>query len=98
LKETKKCVTAIRVKEGDKTVTYYLQDKGNGEEYHEAVCGGEKKKGTVVGTVSMKDGKKWVKPSKVEYATKLTVLIGEWTSLPACRGATSAREPTAVAR
>lgn len=70
LKEQDKCATAIQVKDGEKTVTYYLDDKGTKEEYHEAVCGGEKKEGTVVGVVTEKDGKKWVKPSKVEYAKK----------------------------
>lgn len=68
LKETKKCTTAIQVKEDEKTVTYYLDDKGHGEEYHETVCGGEKKEGSVTGMVTEKDGKKWIKPSKVEYA------------------------------
>jgi hypothetical protein len=63
----KKCTNALQVKEGEKTVTYYLEDKGNGETYHEDVCGGgEKAHVTVVGKVSEKDGKKWVKPSKVE--------------------------------
>ena len=70
LKEAKTCTTAIQVKEGDKTVTYLFDDKGNKEEYHEAVCGGDKKEGTVTGTVSVKDGKKYIKPSKVEYAKK----------------------------
>ena len=70
LKETKKCTTVIQVKEGDKTVTYYLDDKGHGEEYHENVCGGDKKEGTVIGTVTEKDGKKWIKPSKVEFVSK----------------------------
>ncbi len=70
LKEAKKCTTAIQVKDGDKTVTYYLDDKGTGEDYHEAVCGGEKLEGKVVGVVTEKDGKKWIKPSKVEYAKK----------------------------
>lgn len=70
LKEPGKCVTVIQVKDAGKTVTYYLDDKGTNEEYHEAVCGGETKEGTVVGVVTEKDGKKWVKPSKVEYAKK----------------------------
>jgi hypothetical protein len=70
LKEAKKCTTAIQVKEGDKLVTYCLDDKGTAESYHEAVCGGEKKEGTVVGVVTEKDGKKWIKPSKVEYSKK----------------------------
>ena len=48
-------------------VNYSLDDKGNGESYHEAICGdGEKPGVTVTGTVSEKDGKKWVKATKVE--------------------------------
>ena len=31
LKETAKCVNVLQVKEGDKVVNYYLEDKGNGE-------------------------------------------------------------------
>ncbi len=68
LKEAKKCQNAIQVKDGDKTVTYYFDDKGMKEEYHEAVCGGEKKEGSVTGIVSVKDGKQIIKPRKVEYA------------------------------
>jgi hypothetical protein len=69
LKETPKCTTAIQVKEGGKTVTYYLLDKGAAEEYHEPVCGSGVKDGKVTGTVSEKAGKKWITPKKVEYAT-----------------------------
>jgi hypothetical protein len=65
-----KCTTAIVVKEGGKDVTYLLDDKGAKEEYHEMVCGGDTKEGTVTGTVAEKDGKKWVKPTKVEYTKK----------------------------
>jgi hypothetical protein len=68
LGKTAECTTAIQVKEGDKTVTYYLDDKGAGEEHHEPICGGAKKEGTVVGTVHEKDGQKYIKPSKVTYA------------------------------
>jgi hypothetical protein len=67
-KSFKKCTTAIQVKEGDKTVTYYLADKGHDEAYHEEICGGGSKIGTVVGTVTEKEGKKWITPKKVEYA------------------------------
>jgi hypothetical protein len=70
LKEAAKCQTAIKVKEGGQEVTYYFLDKGNKEGYHEPVCGGGKKEGTVTGTVSQKDGKKWITPTKVEYAKK----------------------------
>jgi hypothetical protein len=68
LKETSKCTTAIQVKEAGKTVTYYLLDKGAGEEYHEPVCGSGQKAGKVTGVVSEKGGKKFIAPKKVEYA------------------------------
>jgi hypothetical protein len=70
LKEAKKCQTAIKVKEGGKEVVYYFLDKGNKESYHEEVCGGGQKEGTVTGIVTEKDGKKWITPKKVEYAKK----------------------------
>ena len=69
-KDVKKCTTAIVVKENDKEVIYYLDDQGAKESYHEEVCGGEKKAGLVVGVVATKDGKRWIKPSKVEYEKK----------------------------
>ena len=70
LKQAKKCQTVIQVKEAGKTVTYWFLDKGNKEDYHEAVCGGGQKDGTVTGTVTEKDGKKWITPKKVIYAKK----------------------------
>jgi hypothetical protein len=65
-----KCTTAIKVKEDGKDVVYLFDDKGSKEEYHEEVCGGATKEGTVTGVVSKKDGKLTIKPSKVEYAKK----------------------------
>lgn len=71
LKETAKCSNVLQVKDGEKVVNYSLTDKGNGEPYHEGVCGGDKVANvTVVGTVTDKDGKKVVKPSKVELPKK----------------------------
>ena len=70
LGQTAECTTAIQVKEGDKLVTYYLDDKGSAEEHHEPICGGGKKEGTVTGTVEKKNDKNYIKPSKVEYAKK----------------------------
>jgi hypothetical protein len=71
LKITPKCSNVLQVKEGDKLVNYILDDKGNGEEYHEGVCGDGKIEGvTVTGTVSEKDGKKYVKPTKVDMKKK----------------------------
>jgi hypothetical protein len=68
LKEGTKCQTAIQVTQDGKTVTYYFLDKGNKEDYHEEVCGGGVKQGKVTGVVSEKDGKKYIKPTKVVYA------------------------------
>jgi hypothetical protein len=70
LGEGAKCQTVIKVKEGGKDVVYYFLDKGNKEDYHEEVCGGGVKEGTVTGTVSTKDGKKWITPKKVQFAKK----------------------------
>jgi hypothetical protein len=68
LKGVTKCQTVIQVQEDGKEATYFFLDRGNTETWHEEVCGGGKKDGTVTGTVSEKDGKKWIKPSKVMYA------------------------------
>ena len=71
LKQTPKCSNVLQVKEGDKVVNYRLADKGNGETYHEGVCGGDKVENvTVTGTVTEKDGKKTVVPTKVELPKK----------------------------
>jgi hypothetical protein len=70
LKQAKKCATVIQVKEDGKDVVYWFLDKGTKEKYHEEVCGGAVKEGSVVGNVFEKDGKKWIKPTKVEYAKK----------------------------
>jgi hypothetical protein len=70
LKEGSKCQTVIKVQEGGQEVLYYFKDKGKTEKWHEAVHGGGRKAGTVMGTVSEKDGKKWITPTKVEYDKK----------------------------
>jgi hypothetical protein len=70
LQEAKKCQTVIKVKKDGKEITYFFKDKGSKEEYHEAVCGGGRKEGTVTGTVTQKNGKNWITPTKVEYVKK----------------------------
>jgi hypothetical protein len=62
LKETKSCGNAIRVKEDGKDVVYYFKDKGGKEPYHKTFCQGPVE-GSVKGTVSTKDGKKWITPA-----------------------------------
>ena len=63
LGETDACGNALLVKEGDKTTTYYIKDKGKGEKYHK--CSGEQD-AKVTGTVTEKDGKKTIEGAKVE--------------------------------
>lgn len=65
LKEADKCGNALKVKDGDKTVVYYLDDKGAKEDYHKMCCT-KATPATVTGTVSEKDGKKTIKATKVE--------------------------------
>ena len=67
LKETEECGNALVVKDGDKSVTYYLKDTGKKETYH--VCNGEKDV-KVTGKVVEKDGKKWIEDAKVEVKEK----------------------------
>jgi hypothetical protein len=67
LKQASKCQTVIKVNEGGKEVVYWFKDKGKAEDYHEEVCAGGVKEGTVMGAVTTKDGKKWITPRKVEY-------------------------------
>ena len=56
-------IEAVQVKDGDKTVTYYLKDNGNKEKYHPCT---EDKEATVTGKIVEKDGKKWIEDTKVE--------------------------------
>ena len=63
-----KCATVIKVEKDGKDVVYYFDSKGH-KDYHQDVCR-TPKKGTVTGTVSEKEGKKFIKVSKVEYSEK----------------------------
>jgi hypothetical protein len=70
LKETDKCSNVLIVKDGDKEVKYYLQDKGVDESFHkDKVCTTGKKgsQATVTGKVEVKDGKNLLTASKVEF-------------------------------
>lgn len=65
LKKDKSCATVLVVKEDGKDVVYYF-DKESHKKHHGEVCEGGKD-GSITGTVTEKDGKKWVKVSKVEF-------------------------------
>lgn len=73
-----KCATVIKVtdqaKDEDKgkakaKETVYYFDTDADKEYHSDICK-KAKKGKVTGTVSEKEGKKYIKVSKVEYEDK----------------------------
>ena len=64
LKETADCGNAIQVKDGDKTVTYYIKDDGKAADYHGKFCTNKGVAGSVTGVVSEADGKKYITPSK----------------------------------
>jgi len=72
-----KCATVIKVTQKDKAtkgtdkekVTIYYFDTQGHKEYHGDICK-KPKEGKVTGTVSEKDGKKYIKVSKVEYDEK----------------------------
>ena len=70
LKQTKECNTAIVAPKYGGNTTFFFNDRGTDEEYHEAVCGGGRKRGTVVGLILRKEGKWWITPSDVKYDTK----------------------------
>jgi hypothetical protein len=65
LHETDKCQNALLVKEGGKTVTYYLAPNQMSKAFHENLCQ-ETKKITVTGTVKEADGKKTMTVTKIE--------------------------------
>lgn len=65
LKEAKSCQNALQVKDGEKTVTYYLTQNDVSKKFHENICSGPKKI-TVTGTVKEVDGKKELTPTKIE--------------------------------
>jgi RecG-like helicase len=65
LKETKECQNTVTVKEGDKSVVYYLVHNDVSKEFHENICKGTKKV-KAVGTVKEVDGKKQLTATKIE--------------------------------
>ncbi len=73
LKETPlACTNVLQVETDGKTVNYYLDDKGKNEVYHKSCCACAKDQtgavATVTGVVTEKDGRMYIKPSKVEVA------------------------------
>ena len=69
LKETEKCQTAIRVKDGDKTVIYSAKDNKVAQDFHKHVCT-ETVKVVATGEVKEADGKKHITLAKIELDRK----------------------------
>jgi hypothetical protein len=63
-----KCATVLQVKEGDKTVTYYITGEPD-KEFHKKICKSSKE-AKATGTVSEKDGKKMLEVTSIEEKAK----------------------------
>jgi hypothetical protein len=63
----KDCQSVLQVKDGDKTVNYYLVMNDISKPAHPKVCKAAVENVTVTGTVAEKDGKKWITATKVEF-------------------------------
>jgi hypothetical protein len=65
LHESAKCQTAIQVKDGDKTTTYYAVNNDVAKAFHKNVCQGSAAV-TATGTVEEKDGKQMITLTKID--------------------------------
>src|SRR5208283_1460139 len=66
LHETTSCQNVVQVQQDGKTVNYYLDQNDVSKASHKAICGGDSEKVTVTGTVTEKDGKEMMTPTKIE--------------------------------
>jgi hypothetical protein len=65
LHETKSCQNVVQVEKDGKAVNYYLEQNDTSKAAHDPICGGSSEKVTVTGTVTEKDGKETMAPSKI---------------------------------
>jgi hypothetical protein len=66
LKIADKCQNVLQVKDGDKTVLYYIADNDVSKGTHKKVCTAPVENVTITGSVDDKDGKKWITATKIE--------------------------------
>ena len=70
LHQSDTCQNVLQVKDGDKTVDYWLTDNDVSKDFHKNVCHAPEKDVTVTGTVSEKDGKQYITATKIEGPDK----------------------------
>ncbi len=73
LHETKSCQNVVQVVKDGKTVIYYLKQNDVSKAAHDPVCHGDSEKVTVTGTVTEKDGKQIMTPTKIEPVKSLLI-------------------------
>jgi len=66
LHETKSCQNVVQVMQDGKTVNYYLKQNEVSKAAHDPICQGAPEKVTVTGTVTEKDGKEMMTPTKID--------------------------------
>ena len=62
---TDKCQNVVQVTQDGKTVNYFLKQNDVSKAEHAAVCHGDSENVTVTGTVTEKDGKEILTPTKI---------------------------------
>jgi hypothetical protein len=63
---TKSCQNVVQVATDGKTVNYFLEQNDVSKAAHQPICGGDSEKVTVTGTVTEKDGKETMTPTKID--------------------------------
>ena len=66
LHETKECQNVVQVAKGRQNRQLLPAQNDVSKASHKAVCGGSSEKVTVTGTVTEKDGKQMMTPTKIE--------------------------------
>jgi hypothetical protein len=66
LHETKECQNVVQAEKDGKPVNYYLVQNKVSKAFHKNICGNDGEKVTVTGTVTEKDGKQVLTPTKIE--------------------------------
>jgi hypothetical protein len=63
---TKTCQNVVQVTKDGKTVNYFLTQNDVSKAAHDPICGGSSEKVTVTGTVTEKNGKEMMTPTKID--------------------------------